>query len=705
MALEVGGRRTKMYYASKVLSQIFANPPYYILRCIVASEIGTEPIVVKGNVVGPVSSGSVFTFAGKRKLDKNNKPVLEISRNPINPKFLKGTALTQWAEWSNPEMESSLELISSLVDSGIPVSIINSLWREIKSNPDMIKENPWYLVYKGVSFQGADAIAKTLMEDKYSITNPYRVQACIFWSMAQGVQQGNCFLDSNTVFRDASLLTGITEPTEIAKCIKEMVECNPPKMIIDKNEGKKCLYLPAYHQMEEEVASLVTSPVRKQSGIEISDEEIKSYTRYNLTDTQVNAIRQGITEPFSIVTGLPGTGKTTILSTICKILIDYQEQILLVAPTGIAAKRATILSGVKAVTIHRAFGAGQPSESDEKKSDYEGIKKEEESENLKPILTKVNPRAEIWKHHINNPRTETVLIIDESSMVDLHLMWRMMRGIAPKCRVIMVGDIAQLPPVGAGFVLSDIIESQSVPRTHLVEVFRQGEGSGVTQAAHDVHNGITPQSNTEFHFLEKESEQKALEAIISLCRDFHIEDVDFHVISPTHHGLLGVTNLNKELRSVLNPDIGGSRLKIGKDTLREGDRVMITKNEYDLEVFNGDVGRICGINKSSVDVLIKGVQDQIVSIPRDQVSKILRLAYATTVHKSQGLEYDLIIMPLVSSCSSNLLQRSLLYTAITRAKDEVYLVGDSGALATCVFNQKKNHGFSGLSKRFKKNTP
>jgi len=690
-----------MYYSSKVLSQIFANPPYYILRCIVASEIGSEPIVVKGNIAGPVSSGSVFTFAGKRKMDKNNKAVLEISRNPINPKYLKGTALTQWSEWSNPEMQSSVELMSDLVDSGIPVSIINSLWKDIKANPLLIKENPWSLVYKGVSFQSADAIAKTLMGDGYTITNPYRVQACVFWSMAQGVQQGNCYLDSNTVFRDASLLTGITNPKEIAVSIKEMVEADPPKMVIDKSLGKKCLYLPAYFQMEDEVASMVSSPVRRRAGIEISDEEIKSYTRYNLTGTQVSAIRQGVTEPFSIVTGLPGTGKTTILSTICKILIDNQEDILLVAPTGIAAKRASILSGIKAVTIHRAFGAGQPSESDEQKSDYEGVKKDEEIGSLKPLVSKVNPRNEIWKYHTNNPRTESVLIIDESSMVDLHLMWRMLRGTAPKCRVIMVGDIAQLPPVGAGFVLSELIESNCVPRTHLVEVFRQGEGSGVTQAAHDVHNGIVPTSNNDFLFLEKSSEQKALDTIIKLCRDFHLDDIDFHVISPTHHGLLGVTNLNKELRSVLNPDIGGMRLKMGKDTLREGDRVMITKNEYDLGVYNGDVGRICGINKVSVDILIKGVQDQIVSIPREKVSKILRLAYATTVHKSQGLEYELIVMPLVSSCSVNLLQRSLLYTAVTRAKDKVYLVGDNGALATCVYNEKRNHGFSGLSKRFK----
>jgi exodeoxyribonuclease V alpha subunit len=687
-----------MYLAAKVLGQIFANPPFYILRCVVASENESEVIVVKGNIPGPVNRNFVFTFQGKRKKDKNNKDIYEVVRSPINPKFLKGTSLTNWSNWVSPDMRESTQLISDLVASGVPVKTINELWKDIRNNPDMIKENPWLLVHKGVSFKEVDSIARSLLGDEFDLKNPNRVSACVYWSLVQGYLNGHCYLDANTVFRDISILTLIQDPKEIGKAIKSMSESSPPQLMVEKLEdGKRAIYLPPYYQMERDVADMVKSPLREASPLKLTPDEIRSYTRYELTDTQLGAIQQGLTEPFSIVTGLPGTGKTTILSTLCKILQEAREEVLLIAPTGIAAKRAKSLTGMEALTIHRAFGAGQPAEEKEQKSDYEGVKKEEGEGEQRASTT--DPRRSIWKHGPNNERHETVVIIDESSMVDLHLMWRVLRGISPKCRVIMVGDIAQLPPVGAGFVLSELIESNVVPRTHLTDIFRQGEGSGVTIAAHEIHNGKVPESNTEFVILERDSDRETLDTITTMCRDFFLDEVDFHVMSPTHHGEVGVTNLNRTLRSALNPDIGGACIKIGKDTLREGDRVMITKNDYDLEVFNGDIGRICHIDKSHVEVSIKGVRDELVAIPRDKIGRVLRLAYATTVHKSQGLEYEVILMPLSSACNSNLLQRSLLYTAVTRAKTKVFLIGDVGALATCVLNNRQDRGFASLKNR------
>lgn len=674
-----------MYHSANVLSQIFANPPYYILNCSVASENESEVIVVKGNIPGRVNRGTVFTFQGKRKLDKNKKQFFEVTQAPINPKFLKGTALTRWSEWSSPELQASTELISDLISSGVPVKIVNELWRELKHNPQVINENPWCLIYKGVDFKDTDAIARSLLGDKFSFQHHNRLKACVFWSLTQGLNNGHCFLNSNVVFRDVAVLSGVNEPKKIGLAIKEMVD--EGLVIIEKLEGQSSnsVYLKYSHQMEVDLVGYVKTPLREKSEISISDETIKSYTRYDLTPTQVQAIKQGLIEPFSIVTGLPGTGKTTILSTLCKILADEGEEILLVAPTGIAAKRAQSLTGVKAYTIHRAFGAGIPLDKEEAdgKSDYEGIK-EKASERDKSST--IDPRKMIWKYDINNQRTESVIIIDESSMVDLHLMWRIMRGISLKCRVVMVGDIAQLPPVGAGFMLSEFIESGVLPRVHLTEVFRQGDGSGVTSSAHDVHNGIVPTTNEDFKILERSTERQSLETLISMCKELHLDDVDFHVVSPTHHGELGVTNLNKFLRTALNPDIGGGSLKIGGDVLREGDRIMITKNDYDLEVFNGDVGKIHHISKGSVEVIIKGSSDQLVAIPREQVYKILRLAYATTVHKSQGLEYEVILMPMSNSLHSNLLKRSVLYTAITRAKDKVYLIGDQNTLANFTLN-------------------
>jgi exodeoxyribonuclease V alpha subunit len=431
----------------------------------------------------------------------------------------------------------------------------------------------------------------------------------------------------------------------------------------------------------------------------MSLEEIRAYSRYPLIETQLKAIQQGLQEPFSIVTGLPGTGKTTILNTLCKILQDRRESILLIAPTGIAAKRASSLTGMEAYTVHRAFGAGQPVDSEKDKSDYVGIKKKEGS-GVKSIGNSNDPSRDVWRNNPENPLNHSVVIIDESSMIDLHLMWRIMKGISPKCRVIMVGDIAQLPPVGAGFVLSELIESKAVPRQHLTEIFRQGEGSGVTIAAHKIHAGEVPQHNNDYQFIGRYTTQDILEEIISRCKDLHLDQVDFHVVSPTHHGKVGVTNLNRELRSALNPDIGGASIRVGEDSIRVDDRVMITKNEYDLNVYNGDVGRIRSIDKTSVSVLIKGVRDQIVDIPMDAVGKLLRLAYATTVHKSQGLEYETIVMPMTTEHSSYLLQRSLLYTAVTRAKDKAVLIGDKDAVAICVGNASSGLRYSRLRYRF-----
>jgi exodeoxyribonuclease V alpha subunit len=598
-------------------------------------------------------------------------------------------------------MEESVSILSSLSEAGVPVSIINSVWGEIEGSATSIKENPWLLVYKGVTFKGADEIAKTLLKNDYNPHAPQRVEAAIFWSLLQGVYQGHCHLDSNTIFQDTFILTGLSDPKDIVKTIKGMVDSVPAKLVIESGEDKaKALFLPSYHRMESEVAEYIQSPLRGGWEIEITDDEVRDYTRYDLTEKQIGAIRQALKEPFSIITGLPGTGKTTILNTLCKILKERKENILLVAPTGIAAKRASSLTGLEAMTIHRAFGAGQPMEEKSETSDYEGIKKDEETSNLKPVFGASDPSREVWKHSPNSPRDESVVIVDEASMVDLHLMWRMMRGISPKCRVIMVGDIAQLPPVGAGFVLSELIASNHLPRVHLTEVFRQGADSEVTMAAHKIHAGDIPHSGEDFKLIEAYTARDATDTILKLARDLHMDEVDFHVMSPTHHGQAGVTNLNKELRATLNPDVGGVSFKIGGDSIRVGDKVMITKNEYDLGVFNGDVGKIRNIDKTSIEVVIKGVRDMVIDIPKDAVGKLLRLAYATTVHKSQGLEYDVILMPVMSTHGSNLLQRSLLYTAVTRAKKKVILVGEPDAIAVCVANKTSGVRYSRLHTRF-----
>jgi exodeoxyribonuclease V alpha subunit len=293
--------------------------------------------------------------------------------------------------------------------------------------------------------------------------------------------------------------------------------------------------------------------------------------------------------------------------------------------------------------------------------------------------------------------------VDEASMVDLHLMWRLLRGISPSCRVVLVGDTAQLPPVGAGFVLKEIIESDLIPRVHLEDIFRQGEGSGVVRSAHDIYRGVVPTGCSDYNFKELRNNDYVLEEIIKVCKELKLDGVDFHVMSPTHHGVLGVTRLNKELRSVLNPrNINKNTLKVGKDEIREGDRVMVTKNDYNLDVFNGDIGVVHLISKSGVEVVLKGTKKEIlVEIPRNRVGSLLRLAYCTTVHKAQGQEYHTIVMPMVIEHGRTLLKRSLYYTAITRATDKVFVFGDLDSIEVSVSNDTTNNNLCGLKNRLK----
>ena len=692
-----------MFFTAKVLGQIFANPPFYILRCLVATEGGCESEVVKGKIPGPVGRGYVFTFKGKNTTDKNGRTSIEISRTPINPKWLQGSALSCWADWSSKEMQESVEVFSLLSESGANVKTINSLWREIGKNPKAISENPWILVQKGVNFKVADNIALKLLGE-IDPTCQNRVEASILWSLKLGVMNGHCCLDANTVFKDSQILTGVSDAKEIAGVVKVMKEKG--SIYVDKDgSGKNVIYTPSFYEMECEIADYLNRKCISKTDEWVTDSYISSFSRFDLTEDQIKGIRQGLVEGVSIVTGLPGTGKTTILNTLTKMLLEKREKILLVAPTGIAAKRVSSLTGLEAFTIHRAFGAGMPDDEKAQKSDYEGVKKDEDTADSSSKESDQHIRY--WKYHPQNPRSESVVIIDEASMVDIHLMWRVLRGISPTTRVIMVGDIEQLPPVGAGFALKEIIESRKIPRIHLEDIFRQGEGSGVVKAAHKIYRGLVPTDEGDYEFLELRNNYASLMKLLGICKELKLEGIDFHVMSPTHHGTLGVTNLNRELRYVLNPQSGSKQaVKVGGDEIREGDRVMITQNDYELDVFNGDIGYIHHISKESVEVILKGVKKEIlVSIPRKRVSQILRLAYATTVHKAQGQEYNTIIMPMVMDHGTNLLQRSLFYTAITRATDKVYILGEKDSIFVAVNNNSSSDMLCGLKNRVKYDIP
>jgi len=684
-----------MYYTAKVLGQIFANPPFFVLRCYVSGENSSQPEVVKGKIVGPVTRGAVFTFKGRHTKDKNGRPSLEVVKNPVRPALLRGEAKENFENWAEPDHAERVELLSLIAESGANVSTLNSLWGLVRRDPAMVRDNPWILVDKGLSFKSADRIAQGLLGTAFNPTCDERVSSACLWSVTQGALQGNTFLDVGSVFKDVALLTGLDDSRAIALCVKNMV--SQGRIVVEKRDGINAIYHPSYHRMEVEVADLLRSPLRAQAETDITDDEIRAYTRYALTEDQIKGIRQGLTHRVSVVTGLPGTGKTTILSTLSKILRERKESVLLVAPTGIAAKRAQSVTGIEASTIHRAFGAGAPAESKDEDSDYEGVKKNEDG--LDATDTQGDPTGQIWEYHPDNPRTESVVIVDESSMVDLHLMWRILRGISFGTRVIMVGDAEQLPPVGVGFTLKDIIKSNAIPRIHLDKVFRQGEGSDVVMAAHAIHRGEEPSYQGDFELLRERGSFTIVSRIVDICRELNEEGVDYHVISPTHHGDAGVTSLNRELRSALNPNVGLRSVRVGDDEIRMGDKVMVTKNDYELMVFNGDIGTVDQITSTSVMLLLKDATNTLVEIPIKRVGGLLRLAYATTVHKAQGQEYDTVVMPLSLSHGQMLLKRPLVYTAVTRAKKKVILVGDPTAMSVAIRNRDEYGRYSRLAQR------
>ena len=299
-----------------------------------------------------------------------------------------------------------------------------------------------------------------------------------------------------------------------------------------------------------------------------------------------------------------------------------------------------------------------------------------------------------WEYGPGNPHPAKFLVVDESSMLDLHMLYRLLSGTSKSCRIMFVGDPFQLPSVGAGDVLRDMKKSRVFAHAHLTKIWRQGGTSGIVLAAHAVHDGKPPLSDgKDFIVTEAFSDETAADIVVKLAEGLHAKKWNFQVLSPRHGGGAGVTELNQRLRLALNPSVEGLReMRLSGSVVREGDRVMVTQNNYTLGVYNGDVGTVSRIDTRRKDIEIRvhdgpEVTPKLVKYEFKEASKSLRLAYAQTVHKSQGQEYDCIVVPVLMSYGRQL-QRNLFYTAITRAKKKVFVVGTDAAIAKAVRNDK-----------------
>lgn len=626
-----------------------------------------------------------------------------------------------------------LDTLNSYSDLNIPSHLISKL-RETYGRDayKMLTTNPWIASVDGVlPFSLCDSIA---INRGLPLDSDIRLDSCILKTCMQN-NFGHLFMKSGDIYKEVSKSFSNLDVKRFASRLKEMHVKG--KIVIDKNTtpvggGKvTAIYSKRSYQHEEKCASLLSMRIKntmtfsqlmefgkiapiveefiisldlsreaysqmtieeqigiqKQVGEVVVDNWSKT-AKIHLSELQRQGVVNGLIQPVSIITGLPGTGKTTSLRALVSIFIQMGITPSLGAPTGIASKRLEFVTGSKAYTIHKTFGSKlDKQDEDREKATYEGVVK---SGSVKGAF---DEDSTMWEFDEENPHPAKVLIIDESSMVDQALLYRILTATSDKCKVIFVGDSAQLPSVGPGDVLKCLVDSGCFATVALTEIFRQASQSDIIVASHNIHKGIIPDTNNlkDFTLDLCMNENDLLEKIIDVSCESYAKKVNFQILSPRHKGTVGVTNLNKRIREVINPKMAGvTQVKIGDTYIREGDRVMIIKNDYDIGIFNGDVGKVSFIDqggkKISVKVYSYGDEPaNLINIPIEEAGIYLRLAYAVTVHKSQGLEYDYIFMPITDSFSIQLV-RNLLYTAVTRAKKKVILFGTRTALTKAVLN-------------------
>lgn len=597
-----------------------------------------------------------------------------------------------------------------LNDLGLPQGRVRQVWAMFGDRArEVLSENPWELVQiEGITFDNADTVAMRLNLD-CSSSNPRRVEGMVLFASRSGKGFGHLYSSAGDILQTVRGIDALVSDKDVAQALRSLSDRG--LLVIDRATapGVTALYDPWSYKMETECASIlrdrvvqaVITPVTaaryvksllgEAKDVPLREAVIDTLRRIGsaggmtLTDTQTTGVVNALMEPVSVITGLPGTGKTTCLRMVIMLLQEAGVNALIVAPTGIAAKRVASVTGASASTIHRAFKAKGESEAG-REATYAGIVGDNEG-------SISDGSDEVWGFGPGNPHPAEVVIMDESSMVDQHILYRVLTCTRPDARLVFVGDAAQLPSVGPGNVLRDIIASKQYATVSLTEIFRQAETSSIIRAAHDIHAGRIPEApvGTDFCLFPVPEEEEVARIVVGLATKLFEKRTNFQVLSPRHSGPVGVTTLNMRLREILNPKQASlQEVHLGTEVLREDDRIMVVKNDYKLGIFNGDVGKVVSIDKRNKEIEIKihGPPVMHVRIPFKSAGNLLRLAYAVTVHKSQGQEYDVILLPLVRSFS-NQLQRNLFYTAITRARKKVVMVGHHEAMERAILNDRE----------------
>ena len=551
----------------------------------------------------------------------------------------------------------------------------------------IVTENPYRLAddIHGIGFVTADTIAQKLGVDKDA---PHRVEAGIKYVLSQDADDGHVFQHHFELIKacqamleqtPAAIVNGICSLAEKEEIIvssaeagvqlikpvpEELEEYNGEDANVEEPiERQSAIYLAPFYYAELGIANQFkrllsrAKPASNHLQIDVLLTQLEKGMNIQFAPQQQEAIRTALTERVMILTGGPGTGKTTTTVGMIQLFEAAGKRIALAAPTGRAAKRLSETTNREAKTIHR--------------------------------LLEFSPKKNGFKRNRQNPLAADVIIVDEMSMVELILMNRLMQAIPSKATVILIGDINQLPSVGAGNVLKSLIDSRRIPVITLTEIFRQAQESMIVTNAHRINTGefpkLTGTAERNFFFMEQEDLAEAAELITSLIAErlprhygYHPLD-DIQLLCPMRRGILGSENFNERLQAVLNPSTEQPIREC--QAFRIGDKVMQTRNNYDYDVFNGDIGRIVDIDAINKKVGVR-FPDKYIAYDMADLNE-LTLAYATTIHKAQGSEYPVVVIPLHTQ-HYTMLQRNLLYTGITRAKERVVIVGTKKALGICI---------------------
>ena len=648
--------------------------------------------LVKG--IGPKYAQRIVEVFGDRTLEV-------IDQTPTHLKDVKGIGpkLIEKIRSSWKEQQAVRSIMVFLHSYGIGTARAVRIYREYGENAiEQVRSNPYRLSTDiwGIGFQTADALALQLGIPRDS---PFRAQAAVRHVLREAQGDGHVGFPEELVLEAAQRLTQIT-PDSIREAIEhlrvsdELVRDDEGRAAGGKGEAADesgpspltpcpLLYLKPLFLAELGIARQTSALARGPHPLTVTSVDAavawaEKQMGIEFAESQKRAIREAITKKLMVVTGGPGTGKTTILRAIIEIFQVKGQRVLLAAPTGRAAKRLSESTGREAKTIHR--------------------------------LLEFDPALGNFRRNRDNLLELDLLVIDEMSMVDVVLMNQLLRAIPPESCVVLVGDVDQLPSVGAGAVLTDLIDSGTLPVARLTEVHRQAGASWIVQAAHAVNHGDEPESappgEGDFYFVPADDPPTIIARMLQLVKEripakFGLDPLrDVQVLTPQVKTELGVINLNKELQAALNP--GGPRIAETKKfdtTFRSGDKVMQVRNNYNREVFNGDIGRVTDID-SVEQVMVVDFDGRAVDYEFADLDE-LQLAYAVSVHKSQGSEYPAVIVP-VHTQHFVMLQRNLLYTAITRGRKLVVLIGSRKALWIAVKNAKTKKRFSLLKWRLQK---